>query len=228
MPQTLTKAIMLSVSLLLAGSLSANDGAFNRIKSVDTDQPLIALTLDDGPSDITPEYLELFHKEDIKVTFFWKGNAVSSRPEIAQRVVAEGHEVGNHSYTHPRFNQISDEEARKEVIDTQNTIKETTGVTPILFRAPYILYTPKLMEILEETELQPIDCSVGVSDWHPDTTVELIIERATSEKTKAGTIMLMHDWSPKSLAALPEIIEDLKAKGYKFVTVSELLAASKS
>ncbi|MBC2602806.1 polysaccharide deacetylase family protein [Puniceicoccus vermicola] len=205
---------------------TVNEVTIQRIKSVETDQPLIALTFDDGPNDLSPDYLDLFAQEGIKATFFCKGNSVASRPEIARRIVNEGHEVGNHSYSHPRFNQISDAEAYKQVIDTQAIIEETTGTTATLFRAPYILYTPKLMEILQATGLQPIDCSVGVSDWHEDTTVELIIERATTDKTKAGTIILMHDWSPKSLEALPTVIETLRERGYRFVTVSELLAAA--
>ncbi|WP_309399061.1 polysaccharide deacetylase family protein [Cerasicoccus maritimus] len=223
-PQTL----IATLSLLTAVSLQANDSTFKRIKSVDTDQPLIALTFDDGPNQLTPEYLKLFKEEDVKATFFWKGKSVASRPELAKRILAEGHEAGNHSYNHPHFNKLTDEEALKEVMDTQAIIQETTGYTPVLFRAPYILYTPALMSILEEQQLQPIDCNVGVKDWDKSTTVELIIERATTEKTKAGTIMLMHDWSPKSLEALRTIIPQLKEQGYQFVTVSELLKAQKS
>ncbi|MBC2602222.1 polysaccharide deacetylase family protein [Puniceicoccus vermicola] len=206
---------------------TVDEVTIRRIKSVETDQPLIALTFDDGPNDLSPKYLDLFAKENIKATFFWKGKSVAQRPEIARRIVEEGHEVGNHSYSHPRFNQISDVEAYKQVIETQEIIQKTTGKKPTLFRAPYILYTPKLMEILQATELQPIDCSVGVTDWHKDTTVDLIIERATTEKTQAGSIILMHDWSPKSLEALPTIIEILRERGYRFVTVSELLATAR-
>tara|TARA_R100000027_G_scaffold184_1_gene210 strand:- start:12001 stop:13173 length:1173 start_codon:yes stop_codon:yes gene_type:complete len=206
---------------------TVDEVTINRIKSVETDRPLIALTFDDGPNDLSPQYLDLFAQENIKATFFWKGRNVEKRPELAKRIVREGHEVGNHSYSHPRFNQISHAEAYRQVIDTQEIIEETTGVTPTLFRAPYILYTPKLMEILQSTGLQPIDCSVGVSDWHSDTTVQLIIERATSDKTQPGTIILMHDWSTKSLDALPAIIEILRDRGYQFVTVSELIAARK-
>ncbi|WP_309386358.1 polysaccharide deacetylase family protein [Cerasicoccus frondis] len=228
MNKLLRHSILLVAACCISATASADDTTVKRIKSVDTDQPLIALTFDDGPNELTPKYLELFEKEGIKATFFWKGKSVAGRPELAKRILAEGHEVGNHSYTHPNFQKISDEEAVKEVMETQEVIQEVTGFKPTLFRAPYIVYTPKLMEILTEAELQPIDCSVGVKDWHEDTTVELIIERATTEKTKAGTIMLMHDWSPKSLAALPTIIQQLKAKGYQFVTVSELLEAAKS
>ena len=195
------------------------------IKRVETSEPVVALTFDDGPMDgIYLKMLDYFKKEDIKVTFFDLGRNVRKYPEVSRRAIAEGHEIGNHSVNHPKMPHLDTmEEVRAEIVDNQAIIKEAIGVEPKVFRAPYVMHDTRMWEVLDEQELPSIGASIGTSDWNHATTVEMITDKATL-KTKAGDIVLMHSWSPKSLEAMPEIVRRLRAKGLRFVTVSELLA----
>src|SRR3984893_6484311 len=109
--------------------------AFN---SVNVDGPYIAMTFDDGPSDkLTPKLLNLLAAHHIKATFFVIGQNVVEHPEIVRRAAREGHEIGNHSWSHANFGKISDESARRELQKTDDAIKDAAGVQPTLFRPPY-------------------------------------------------------------------------------------------
>ncbi|WP_269522199.1 polysaccharide deacetylase family protein [Coraliomargarita parva] len=195
------------------------------IKRVETSEPVVALTFDDGPKDgINLKMLDLFKQEGIHVTFFDVGRMVRKYPEIARRTIAEGHEIGSHSVSHPKIPLLdSMEEVRAQIVDNQAIIKEAIGTEPKVFRAPYVMHDKRMWEVLDELGLPSIGASIGTSDWDHASTVESITDKATL-KTQAGDIVLMHCWSPQTLEALPEIIRRLRAKGLRFVTVSELLA----
>jgi len=195
------------------------------VKRVETSEPVVALTFDDGPMDgIYLKMLDLFKKEGIHVTFFEIGTKIQKNPEVSRRALAEGHEIGSHSVRHKKIPLLdSMEEVRKEIVDNQTIIKEAIGVEPKIFRAPHIMHDTRMWEVLDEMGLPSIGASIGTRDWDHSNTVENITDKATL-KTKAGDIVLMHSWSPKTLKALPEIISRLRAKGLRFVTVSELLA----
>src|SRR5437868_8457195 len=106
--------------------------------SVHTDGPYIAMTFDDGPSaTLTPKLLDLLAAHHIKATFFVIGENVAEHPEIVERAAREGHEIGNHSWSHPNFGKMSDEGVRGQVQRTDDAIKEATGTRPILLRPPY-------------------------------------------------------------------------------------------
>lgn len=194
------------------------------IKSVKTDQPVVALTFDDGPHPTqTQALLDLFVREKIKVTFFEVGNNVSKYPELARAIHAAGHELANHSKTHPKLGEMTDVAAvRAELVETQSIIKDATGVTPVVFRAPYISHGPALWTVLGELKLPSISGSFSGSDWDSKVTKDQIIE--TCSKAGAGDIVILHTWPEKTAEALPVIIANLRAKGLRFVTVSELLA----
>jgi len=194
------------------------------IKSVKTDQPVVALTFDDGPHPVqTQALLDLFARENIKVTFFEIGKNVAARPELARAIHAAGHELANHSKTHPKLGEMTDVAAvRAELVETQTIIKDATGVTPVVFRAPYISHGPALWTVLGELGLPSIGGSFSASDWDAKVTKEQIIE--TCSKAGPGDIVILHTWPEKTAAALPAIIANLRAKGLRFVTVSELLA----
>lgn len=100
-------------------------------------RPLIALTFDDGPSDLTPAVLKILARHRVTATFFMQGSSVEARPELALQVVRERHVVGNHSYSHPDFTQLTDEQADEEITRTNVAINAATGVTPVLFRYPF-------------------------------------------------------------------------------------------
>jgi peptidoglycan/xylan/chitin deacetylase (PgdA/CDA1 family) len=194
------------------------------INSVKTDQPVVALTFDDGPHPTqTARLLELFAQENIKVTFFEIGKNVAAHPELARAILAAGHEIGNHSRTHPKLGDMTDVAAvRAELVETQTIIKEATGFTPVIFRAPYISHGPALWTVLGELGLPSIGGAHSASDWDAAVTKEGVIER--SVKAGAGDVVILHTWPEKTADALPEIIHQLRAKGLRFVTVSELLA----
>lgn len=194
------------------------------IKAVKTDQPVVALTFDDGPHPVnTARMLEFFARENIKVTFFEIGKNVAAHPELARAILAAGHEIGNHSKTHPKLGDMTDLAAvRAEIAETQAIIKDATGFTPVVFRAPYISHGPALWTVLDELKLPSISGAHSASDWDAKVTKEQVI--ANTIKANAGDIVILHTWPDKTVEALPEIVRLLRAKGLRFVTVSELLA----
>jgi peptidoglycan-N-acetylglucosamine deacetylase len=194
------------------------------IGSVKTDQAVVALTFDDGPHPTqTWRLLELFAAENIKVTFFEIGKNVAAHPELARAILAAGHEIGNHSRTHANLGKMTDVAAvGADLRETQAIIKEATGYTPVVFRAPYISHGAALWAALDELGLPSIGGAHSASDWDAAVTKEGVIER--SVKAGAGDIVILHTWPEKTAEALPEIIKQLRAKGLRFVTVSELLA----
>lgn len=211
-------------TLVTLACLMTSLPAQTTIKSVKTDQPVVALTFDDGPHPTqTPVLLDLFAREKIKVTFFEIGKNVAAHPGLARAILAAGHEIGNHSKTHPRLGEMSDVAAvRAELVETQAIIKDATGFTPVVFRAPYISHGPALWTVLGELKLPSISGAHSASDWDANVTKEQVIEN--SSKAVAGDIVILHSWPEKTAEALPEIIARLRAKGLRFVTVSELLA----
>ncbi|TVP75135.1 MAG: polysaccharide deacetylase family protein [Puniceicoccaceae bacterium] len=197
------------------------------IRSIETDEAVVALTFDDGPhATQTPRLLEFFAAEDIRVTFFEIGRNVAAHPELARAILEAGHEIGNHSKTHPMLGNIEDiAVVRAELVETQAIIEEATGFTPVIFRAPYLSHGPALWTVLDELQLPSIGASHSGRDWEAAVTKEDIIE--ASVKAGAGDIILLHTWPGKTADALPEIVSQLRAKGLRFVTVSELLALAK-
>jgi Predicted xylanase/chitin deacetylase len=198
------------------------------INTVKTDEPLVALTFDDGPHQPnTTRLLEILAGEDVRVTFFEIGRNVGKHPELARAIVAAGHEIGNHSLTHANLGKIdSVEQIRAELVDTQTVIRDTVGAAPVVFRAPFGSHGPALWTVLDELKLPSVLSALHVGDWEKDITTEQIVDRAAA--AKAGDVVLLHTWQNKTLEAMPEIIRRLRAKGLRFVTVSELLASAKT
>jgi peptidoglycan/xylan/chitin deacetylase (PgdA/CDA1 family) len=195
------------------------------VERVETEQPLVALTFDDGPNPVNaPKLLALFKKTGVKATFFVNGNNVRKHPELAKRMVAEGHELGNHTTSHPDLAKLGDlEKVRKQIEETQTILKETVGKPAAVFRAPFLSHDKNVWAVLNG--MPAINASRDTRDWSNKSTVESIVKAATQD-TKAGDIVLMHSWPGKTIQAMPEIVKVLQAKGLKLVTVSELLAAA--
>jgi len=193
--------------------------------NVKTDQPAVALTFDDGPCWLTPKFLEVFKKEGVKATFFELGKSIKKNPELAKRILKEGHEIGNHTMSHPHLAKLkTDAEIRKEITGNQAVIKDAVGVEPKVFRAPFGEHDERVWKVLDELKLPSVMARVNTLDWdNQNATVDSITERAVAG-AQAGDIILMHIWQQKTLDAMPEIIKGLKAKGYRMVTVSELLS----
>ena len=191
------------------------------------DQPYIAMTFDDGPSaENTPRLLEMLKQRNIKATFFLIGQNVASNPDLVRRILGDGHEIGNHSWTHPQLSKLSDDRVTAEITQTQDAIKNASGFTPTLLRPPYGAITPRQREWIENRfGLNIILWSVDPLDWkRPGASV--ITQRILSQ-TRPGAIILSHDIHKQTVDAMPATLDALIAKGYKFVTVSQLIAMNK-
>jgi peptidoglycan-N-acetylglucosamine deacetylase len=192
--------------------------------SCHVDGPYIAMTFDDGPSPgNTTRLLDILKQRNIKVTFFMIGPNVVAHPEIARRALAEGHEIGNHSWTHPQLSKLSDQRVTEEITKTQEAIKNACEFTPTLLRPPYGAITKRQREWIEKQfGLNVILWSVDPLDWkRPGASV--ITQRILSG-AQSGAIILSHDIHQQTIDAMPATFDALLAKGYKFVTVSQLIA----
>ena len=196
------------------------------LDQVETGQKLVALTFDDGPDAQTLELMKLIEAEGGKATFFIVGKNIPKEAEVLRASARAGHEIGNHSFTHASLPKLSPEEMRTEIADTQRLIGKITGQQPVLFRAPFLDYDDQLHRILREEQLQAVNANLSTQDWDAATTVEQIVQRATADLVP-GSIILMHSWPENTLAAMPEILRILREKGYRMVTVSQLLKAGR-
>ena len=195
--------------------------------AVHVDGPYIAMTFDDGPSEkLTPELLDILKEHHMHVTFFVIGQNAARAPEILQRAVREGHEIANHSWSHPAFGKMSDAAVRHEIQKTDDAIREAIGHSPVLLRPPYGSITARQKQwIHQEFGYRIILWDVDPLDWkRPGPSV--VTRRIVSE-TRPGSIILAHDIHPGTIKAMPETFDQLQAKGFKFVTVSELIAMGK-
>jgi len=194
---------------------------------VHVDGTYIALTFDDGPeAKLTPELLDLLAKHNIKATFFVVGQCVADHPEIVARAAREGHEIANHSWSHPNFFKMSDEGIRRQLRQTDDAIKQATGKRPTLLRPPYgNLNARQKQWVHNEFGYRIVLWDVDPLDWkRPGPAV--VCRRILAE-TRPGSIVLSHDIHAGTLQAMPETLDQLEAKGFKFVTVSELIAMAK-
>ncbi len=195
--------------------------------AVHVEGPFIAMTFDDGPSEkLTPQLLDLLAAHHIHATFFVIGKNVVEHPEILRRAVREGHEIANHSWSHPALGKMSDARVRAELQKTDDAIQSAIGVRPVLMRPPYGSVTARQKQwIHEEFGYRTILWDVDPLDWkRPGSGV--ITNRIVKE-TRSGSIILSHDIHPGTIKAMPETFDQLEAKGFKFVTVSELIAMGK-
>lgn len=200
----------------------------NIIRQVKTrsDQKVIALTFDDGPTPaITPQVLTILKQNNIKATFFLIGQNLRNFPKIAQQVVADGHALGNHTWHHWR-KLMMEFTASQEIEDTAALMYETTGVRTALFRPPNGFLHNGLVDYALKRKDAVVLWSVDSGDWHGSRASVDGLVKIVVEGVKSGGIILMHDGGgdrTKTVKALPKIIQQLKERGYQFVTVPELL-----
>jgi peptidoglycan/xylan/chitin deacetylase (PgdA/CDA1 family) len=154
------------------------------------------------------------------------GQNAASNPDIVRQILADGHELGNHSWTHPQLSKLSDDRVTTEINKTQDAIKEASGFTPTLLRPPYGAITARQREWIEsQFGLSIILWSVDPFDWkRPGASV--ITQRILSQ-VRPGAIILSHDIHKQTVDAMPATLDGLLAKGYKFVTVTQLIAMNK-
>ena len=181
---------------------------------------MIALTFDDGPhAKVTPQILEILKQNQAKATFFVVGNRVDSYTDLIQREYMEGHEIGNHTYSHPLLTNLSADEVIYQTSQTDQRVAKLTSYTPKLLRPPY----GAINTVMESNIQKPfVLWSIDTLDWKTQNKTKILNE--VLGKVKDGDIILMHDLYPSTAEACAELIPTLKAQGFQFVTVSELLA----
>ncbi len=191
--------------------------------SVHVDGPYIAMTFDDGPhATLTPKLLDILAARHMKVTFFVLGECVQENPEVLRRAAREGHEIASHSWSHPNLGKMSDEGVRSQLQRTDDIIRTTIGVRPTLFRPPYGSITAHEKQwIHDRFGYRIILWDVDPLDWkRPGPAV---VRSRILKETHPGSIILSHDIHAPTIEAMPSTFDELLAKGFKFVTVSELL-----
>jgi peptidoglycan-N-acetylglucosamine deacetylase len=198
----------------------------NITNRVNTDQEVVALTFDDAPAPKTQEVLDILKEKQIKATFYETGKGIEQYPELAKAVVDAGMEVGNHSYSHQRFLLKSLSFIDAEVQKTNKLIRDSGYIGEITFRPPNGKKLFGLPWYLHQHNIKTITWDV-----EPDSYVagnSEAITKNTLDHTRPGSIILLHPFCEKECSsdreALPKIIDGLQSQGYKFVTVSELLA----
>ena len=197
-----------------------------QISRVEMNEKVVALTIDGGPDEHTPLILSLLAEADVKATLFMCGNSLEQCPEFAKQAAEAGHEIGNHSYSHARMPEQTQEQIRDEIVRTQQLIEEKTGRAARLFRAPFLACDHKVWKVLNELGLPAIHCSVDSRDYLDEISNQEVRDRMV-DGAQPGGIILMHCWSKKSQAVVVDAVKTLRAQGYRFVTISELLKLGK-
>jgi cellulose synthase/poly-beta-1,6-N-acetylglucosamine synthase-like glycosyltransferase/peptidoglycan/xylan/chitin deacetylase (PgdA/CDA1 family) len=202
----------------------------------------IAISFDDGPDPRwTPKILDILKEKKAPGIFFVIGDEANKRPDILKREYAEGHEIGNHTFTHPRFDEISHTQIRWELNLTQRLIESTLGVKSILFRPPYgIDHQPEYAEEIVQLPLAQemgyliVGQRIDPDDWSlrdgKPIPAQEIVDGVLRQADK-GNIILLHDGGgdrSQTLAALPQIIDAMRAQGYQFVSVSDLIGKTRA
>ncbi|OPA76826.1 chitooligosaccharide deacetylase [Paenibacillus selenitireducens] len=191
----------------------------------------VALTFDDAPDDhFTPLVLDVLKKYDVKATFFVVGNRAEEHPEMIQRMIREGHTLGNHSYSHPNFPMISDASFQQEVLKTNQIIQKLTGKNLCFIRPPYGNISEDQIKWLASQHIKIINWNVDSLDW-TGLTADQVKTNIMSNLT-SGAIVLQHaaggvgEDLTGTVDALPQIITELRDKQIDMVTVPELLHQS--
>lgn len=179
----------------------------------------IALTFDDGPHpQYTEQLLNGLKERGVHATFFVTGEHAKLHPDIIKRMQEEGHLIGNHTYSHIQLKKDNREEFKSQLIKTNEIIKSITGEEVQYVRPPYGTWDKKFEK---ELNMFPVLWTIDPQDWC-STNVEGIRKKIVS-KAEENAIILMHDYYPSTVTAALEVVDDLQAQGYEFVTVEEIL-----
>ncbi len=178
--------------------------------------PRIALTFDDGPSIYTEELLDGLKERGVKATFFVIGKSAEVYPELVKREAAEGHLIGNHTYSHVQICKLSIDKAREEIEKTNKILEGLTQKRVEYVRPPFGVWE----EELEDLQMTSVMWSVDPLDWTTKNTDEIVKKVVT--KAKENDIILLHDCYKSSVQAALRIVDLLQAEGYEFVTIEEL------
>ncbi len=198
-------------------------GGATTITRIPTQQPIVAMTFDDGPHErYTPQLLDMLRARNIRATFYLIGRRVALYPALARRIADEGHEIGNHTWTHPRLSGLGQGSVLRELDRTAEVIRTTVGQTPHTMRPPYgMLRESQRRMIHAERSYPTILWSIDPEDWRrPGSSV---ITNRILGRSHPGAVILAHDIIGSTVAAMPATLDGLIARGYRFATVSEMM-----
>ncbi len=185
-----------------------------------TGNKVIALTFDDGPGPYTAHLLDILDQYGAKATFFLIGSKVSGQASVVRSIQARGHQLGNHSWSHPELPKLSVDQIAGEIDRTNEAIRQATGVKPNILRPPYGAVNGVFLEQLRARGMSSILWSVDTRDW-ADRNSQIVCSRAVAG-ARPGAVILMHDIHQTSVNAVPCILSSLKQQGYSFVTIQRL------
>lgn len=193
------------------------------VMAVRTSSPVVAMTFDDGPHPrLTPVLLDMLKARGLRATFYLIGNRCVTWPDIVRRIADEGHEIGNHSWSHPDLSRYSDGSAMDEIDRTTDVIFKITGRPPVTFRPPYGAFTRRQRLMLYGARNLPtILWSVDPQDWRrPGAS---IVSSRILSGSRPGAIILSHDIQSGTVNAMPATLDGLSRRGLKFGTVSQMM-----
>lgn len=182
---------------------------------------LLALTFDDGPSKYTDELLNILKEKNIKATFFIMGQSLEKNPNILEKEIKNGNEIGIHCYSHKLFTRLTEDQIKEQIKKTYNLIYEDCSISPKLIRVPYGSLNNKVKNVLNNLELTSVLWNVDSLDWKFKNTTKTY--NYVLKRTTGNDIILMHDTFRTSVKAAEKIIDHYLSEGYTFVTVSEFL-----
>ncbi|MFD8971441.1 MULTISPECIES: polysaccharide deacetylase family protein [Streptomyces] len=203
-------------------------GAGERARRVDCGKvKCIALTFDAGPGKDTPRLLDVLKEKRVPATFFLLGRKhVDRYPKVVKRMADEGHEIANHTWSHRILTDLDEAEVREELALTQTAVEKITGRKPTLMRPPQGRTDDMVSEVSKELGLAQILWTVTAKDY--STTDSAVIRQRVLDQAQGDGIILLHDIYDGTVPAVPSIIDELKRRGFTFVTVPELLAPGKA
>ncbi|MFR1403861.1 MAG: polysaccharide deacetylase family protein [Lachnospiraceae bacterium] len=194
------------------------------IYCVQTYQNKIALKFDSAwGNEDTADLLSILARNQIHATFFLTGSWVDAYPDDVKAIAAAGHDIGNHSQTHPEMSTLSKEQIRDELMQVHKNVKELTGQNMCFFRPPYGDYNNLLIQTATECGYLSIQWDIDSLDWKDYGIQSIIDKTALNPELSNGSIILMHNGAKYTKDALETVISTLQSKGYEFVTLSELV-----
>jgi peptidoglycan/xylan/chitin deacetylase (PgdA/CDA1 family) len=182
----------------------------------------VALTFDDGPFAYTGEILDVLAEHGVKATFFLVGTQVEQFPHVAKRIVDEGHEIGNHSYSHKHLTRVDPAVWKYEIDQCSVVIYKAIGVLPRLFRPPYDLFNEEILDYVNSAGMILVQWDVDPTDWAKPSAKK--IRQRIMREVRPGAIIICHDFSKGTRLGLGSLIDALQENEYELVTVGEMIS----
>ncbi len=219
---TLILTTFLSVRGISAVSTAAASSKKIPIYYVQKEEKVVSLSFDAAwGNEQTQDLLNILEKYNVKTTFFLVGSWVDKYPESVKAIFDAGHDVSNHSNTHPHMSKLSKDKMKSEIEECNNKIEKIIGVKPILFRPPYGDYNNSVVDATNELNMYCMQWNIDSLDWKDPSPEQ--IKKNILNKIKPGSIILMHNGAKNTPEALPLVIESIINEGYSIVPISQII-----